>query len=63
MTEATTTLTRAGSMHRPGNNAASAHWVQVISIAELVALATRSTISGLGAVAVMNIAEVIGLVL
>ena len=46
---------------RPGNSAASAHWVQVIEMAESVALAIRSTIRGLGAVAVMNMAEVMGL--
>src|SRR5450830_4869 len=51
------------SITSPGTSAASAHWPQVILIAELVALATRSTIRGLGAVAVMNMAEVMGLVL
>jgi hypothetical protein len=51
------------SMHSPGSRAASAHWAHVIWMEELVALAIRSTISGFGAVAVMNMAEVIGLVL
>ncbi|MNU68340.1 hypothetical protein D3C71_577030 [compost metagenome] len=45
----------------PGSNIASAHVLQLNEISLLVAFATKSTTNGLGAVAVMNIAEVIGL--
>ena len=45
----------------PGSSIASAHMPQLIEICAPVASATSLTISGLGAVAVMNIAEVIGL--
>ncbi|MND82396.1 hypothetical protein D3C80_742250 [compost metagenome] len=45
----------------PGSNIASAQVLQLKEISLLVAFATKSTTNGLGAVAVMNIAEVIGL--
>ena len=46
---------------KPGTNIANAHVPQLSSISLLVALATNSTTSGLGAVAVINMADVIGL--
>ncbi|MNU10745.1 hypothetical protein D3C72_2580760 [compost metagenome] len=51
------------SEHNPGTSAATAHIDQDSSKLPCVPLAIRLTISGLGAVAVINIAEVIGLIL
>lgn len=51
------------SEHSPGTRAAIAHIDQDSSKLPWVPLAIRLTISGLGAVAVINIAEVTGLML
>ena len=46
---------------KPGSSMATAHVPQLKWISLLVALAIKSTTSGLGAVAVINMADVIGL--